>query len=116
MELLDFREELRDIWLWLGEDDWLLARSHVAPAVDEPEAAPAPVADAEQEAPAPPAPAPPTTIVPGWVTITIGWTEAPILPAKFNLKKIKSNEILNNQETYSTIQIDRLDGRRGRLM
>jgi hypothetical protein len=91
MELLDFREELRDIWLWLGEDDWLLARSHVAPAVDEPEAAPAPAPIAEQEAPAPPPPPapPPTTIVPGWVTITIGWTEAPILPASNWIQNIK---------------------------
>lgn len=69
MELLDFRDELRDIWLWLGDDDWLLARSHVAPA----EA----VAELEQDAPAP---APATVIVPGCVTMTVGWTEAPILP------------------------------------
>jgi hypothetical protein len=75
MELLDLRDELRDIWLWLGDDDWLLARSHVAPAVDEPEA----VADAVAEHEAP-APAPATMIVPGCVTITIGCTDAPILP------------------------------------
>ena len=77
MELLDLRDELRDIWLWLGDDDWLLARSHVAPAVDEPEATDDAVAETEHEAPAPP-PAP--MIVPGCVTITIGCTDAPILP------------------------------------
>ena len=79
MELLDLRDELRDIWLWLGDDDWLLARSHVAPVPltlfpIAAEAATDVIADVEQEA----APAP--LIVPAWVTITNGWTDAPMLP------------------------------------
>ena len=61
MELLDFRDELRDIWLWLGDDDGLLVRSPEAPAPTTAVAAP-------------------TRAVPGCVTVTIGCTDAPMLP------------------------------------
>lgn len=86
MELLDFREELRDIWLWLGDDDWLLARSQVAPVplMLFPIAADATtVVDADADVGQETAPAidDDPTMVPGWVTITIGCTDAPMLPA-----------------------------------
>ena len=78
MELLDFRDELRDIWLWLGdEDDWLLDRSQFPPAAAaEAEAAHATPDDddGENEAAAMAAPAP------ACVTVTNGCTDAPTLP------------------------------------
>lgn len=94
MELLDLRDELRDIWLWLGDEDWLLARSQVAPvpltlfpmAVD---ATTDVEADVEQEATPAPDDEPTNMVVPGCVTITVGWTEAPILPAIDNQPKNK---------------------------
>lgn len=80
MELLDLRDELRDIWLWLGEEEWVLDRSHVETPLVEAAAA------AEAEVPA----APKAVAVPGWVTITVGWTEAPILPVESGRKKEKN--------------------------
>lgn len=90
MELLDLRDELRDIWLWLGEEEWVLDLSHVEiPLAEEQQAA---AADAEEEDPA----APKAAAVPGCVTITVGWTEAPILPVGKGRKGKDKNHALYN--------------------